>query len=67
MIEDGSRQPIVFNEGKGVVQRVGRGQSRTGRLELLRDIHDDKGFILNDKDGSPVERGVFHQLFQRRG
>jgi hypothetical protein len=50
MIEDGSRQPVVFNEGEGVVQRIGRGQRGTGSFELSRDIHDDKGLILNDED-----------------
>jgi hypothetical protein len=67
MVEDGTGQTIVFSEDYGVMQRVCRRQRGTSSFELLSDVHDDKGLVLNDEDRSPVERRALHQIFQWRG
>ena len=50
MVEDGTGQTIVFSEDHGVMQRVCRRQRGTRCFELLSDVHDDKGLVLNDED-----------------
>ena len=50
MVEDGPGQTIVLSEDHGVVQRVCRRQRGTRSFELLSDVHDDKGLVLNDED-----------------
>ena len=40
----------MLDEDEGVLQRVGGGQCGPGRFELLRDVHDDQGLILDDED-----------------
>jgi hypothetical protein len=40
----------VLGEDQGVVKRVRRRQRGTRSFELLSDVHDDKGLILNDED-----------------
>ena len=52
MVEDGPRQSVVLREDQGVVERICRGQRSASRFELLSDVHDDKGLILNDEDQS---------------
>ena len=41
---------VVLNEDQGVVERVCRRQRGAGTFKGLRDVHDDKGLILNDED-----------------
>ena len=58
MVEDGTGQTIVFSEDHGVVQRVCRRQRGTRSFELLSDVHDDKGLILNEGLIARREKGV---------
>jgi hypothetical protein len=61
VVQDGARKPIVLNQEQGVPQRVRRRHLDAGMLKSVRDIHDDKGLILDHEDRSPSKCRALHE------
>jgi hypothetical protein len=56
MIQDRGRQAVVLDQEQSVPKCVRAGHLSAGVFEGLRDIHDNKGLILNDEDRAPMKR-----------
>jgi len=67
MIQYCGRQSIVLGEEQSVSKHVRAGNFSAGVFEGLRDIHDNKGLILNDEDRAPSQAGVAHGGVPWRG
>ena len=50
VIQDGGQQSVVLHQKQGVPKGVRRCQFCARVLKGLRNIHDDKGLILNDEN-----------------
>jgi hypothetical protein len=75
MIKNCGRQLFVLSEEQSVPNRVRAGDFSAGVFENLRDIHDNKGLILNDEDRAPMKPWALHEApvarlsanYQRQG
>jgi hypothetical protein len=51
----------VLGEDQSVPKRVRAGNFSAGVFEGLRDIHDNKGLILNNEDRAPMKPWALHE------